>query len=225
MQNNKLVQLARQFAADLSDLLNSTITDGIRITATTLPSGLVLLGRGIGNSNLTSEPIPLARSRNRPRVYLKYTHWCGLDDEDTHLATITSLMDLHTSDEISNESLLLGIDYSRYPNNEFPRAHMHVAGERDDLDDLYLGGDKNRRTLRQLHLPVGGSRYRPTLEDLLEFVILEKMAKPRREWKKAIEEHRGRWEELQLKAAVRRSQKAAAEELRAAGWQITEQPE
>ncbi len=221
MKKTSLQDHARPFAQDLSELLNSTVTDGISISATTIHREQVLLGREVGRNSLEPKPIPLSRNRNRANVYLMYTHWCVLDDDDTHLATLISTMNLHNSEEISNESLLLGIDYTRNPKNDFPRAHIHVAGERDDLDAIYLGSSRKHRTLRQLHLPVGGSRYRPTLEDLLEFVILEKMAKPHEKWEQAIAKHRDRWENLQLRAAVRSNPTEAAEELKAAGWQVT----
>ena len=223
MQKTSLQDQARLFAQDLSDLLNGTVTDGISISATTFPNAPreVLLGCGVGRNKLTPQPIPLSRNRNKANVYLTYMHRCGLDDDDTHLATLISTMNLYTSEEISNESLLLGIDYTRDPKNDFPRAHLHVAGERNDLDAIYLGSARKHRTLRQLHLPVGGSRYRPTLEDLLEFVILEEMATPRQEWKQAIAKHRGRWQSLQLRAAVRNNPEEAAEELKAAGWKVT----
>ena len=221
MQKTSLQDQARLFAQDLSDLLNSTITDGIVISPTIIPGeSKALLGRGVTRNNLTPQSIPLSRNRNNAKVHLTYTHWCGLDDHDTRLATLVSTMNLYASEEISNESLLMGIDYTRDPQNEFPRAHIHVAGERDDLDAIYLGNARKRRTLRQLHLPVGGSRYRPTLEDLLEFVILEEMAKPGSEWEQAIAKHRGRWQDLQLRAAVRNNPTEAAEELIAAGWKV-----
>ena len=221
MKKTSLQDHARLFAQDLSELLNNTVTDGISISATAIHREQVLLGREVGRNSLKPKPIPLSRNRNRANVYLMYTHWCVLDDDDTHLATLISTMNFHTSEEISNESLLLGIDYTRNPKNEFPRAHIHVAGERDDLDAICLGSTRKHRTLRQLHLPVGGSRYRPTLEDLLEFVILEKMAKPHEKWEQAIAKHRDRWENLQLRAAVRSNPTEAAEELKAAGWQVT----
>ena len=150
MKKTSLQDRARLFAQNLSELLNNTVTDGITISATTFPNALqeVLLGCGIGRNNLTPQSIPLSRNRNKANVYLKYMHRCGLDDDDTHLATLISTMNLYTSEEISNESLLLGIDYTRDPKNDFPRAHLHVAGERDDLDAIYLGSTRNLRDRR-----------------------------------------------------------------------------
>ena len=106
MKKTSLQDHARPFAQDLSELLNSTVTDGISISATTIHREQVLLGREVGRNSLEPKPIPLSRNRNRANVYLMYTHWCVLDDDDTHLATLISTMNLHNSEEISNESLL-----------------------------------------------------------------------------------------------------------------------
>ena len=101
----------------------TSLQDQARLT---FPNALqeVLLGCGVGRNNLTPQSIPLSRNRNKANIYLKYMHRCGLDDDDTHLATLISTMNLYTSEEISNESLLLGIDYTRDPKNDFPRAHI-----------------------------------------------------------------------------------------------------
>jgi hypothetical protein len=68
--------------------------------------------------------------------------------------------------------------------------------------------------------PSGGKRFRPTLEDLIEFMILEEMVEPRDGWEAKVKEHRDRWELLQTKAAVRSHQEAAAEVLRSKGWTV-----
>jgi hypothetical protein len=68
--------------------------------------------------------------------------------------------------------------------------------------------------LSRLHLPVGGRRYRPTLEDVIEFLVTEKLAEPRDGWRAVVDAQRCHWETIQLKAAVRRNPQAAAEVLR-----------
>ncbi|MCY3967069.1 MAG: hypothetical protein OXF21_00670 [bacterium] len=65
------------------------------------------------------------------------------------------------------------------------------------------------RQLSDFHWPTGGKRFRPTLEDLIEFMIVEELAIPHNQWQETIEEHRQRWFELQLSAAVRRNPEIA----------------
>jgi hypothetical protein len=64
-----------------------------------------------------------------------------------------------------------------------------------------------------LHLPVGGKRFRPCLEDLVEMLIVEELTVGRPGWQEAIEEHRSRFRRIQLMAAVRDDPEATREEL------------
>ena len=157
----------------------------------------------------------------RDSVYLDLAHYCELDPEGRYLTMTQSTMSLDTSAEMADDELLVGIDYVRDPTNQFPGSHLHVAGQRDDLDDIYLGDERKRRKLRDLHLPVGGKRFRPTLEDLLAFTITEEMVEPRDGWRAVIDEHRATWTQVQVKAAARRNPEDAAAALAEAGWTVT----
>ena len=120
-----------------------------------------------------------------------------------------------------DHSLVLSVDFSRDSINEYPAAHLHVSGDRqDDLTAVCGGADRRETVLRNLHLPVGGKRYRPSLEDVLEFVILEGMADGHEGWQEEVEKHRTDWYERQLRAAVRRDQAAAASVLVSEGWSV-----
>lgn len=152
-------------------------------------------------------------------LYLLYSY--ELDPEGVYLTMTKSTMSLYTSPQMEDARLIVGIDYARNPKNQYPGPHLHVAGERDDLDAIYLGDERKTRKLRDLHLPVGGKRFRPTLEDLVEFMVTEEMVDPRPGWKQVVETHRAQWENTQLKAAVRRNQEAAADALSKAGWAVT----
>ncbi len=178
------------------------------------------MGAGVKRTQASPDPIPLAISNNKPLVYLYLIHSYELDPEERYLTMSASTMSLYTSPEMEDHQLVVGIDYSRNPANQYPGSHLHVAGRRDDLDAIYLGDKRKTRSLRDLHLPVGGKRFRPTLEDLIEFVVTEEMVTPRPEWRAVVDEHRARWTQIQVKAAVRRHQDDAAEALKEAGWQV-----
>lgn len=210
---------ARKFAGQTSDLLNGTLTDGIRISSITTPAGQTVMGFGVSRSDADPKPIPLGLSK--PCVWLHLQHSYGWDPEQVHLTMTRSTMNLYSSPDMEDDQLVLGIDYIREPANRYPGCHLHVSGMRDDLDAIYLGSDRDSRKLRDLHLPVGGRRFRPTLEDMIEFVITEEMAIPRKDWRTVLDEHRARWESIQLRAAVRRRPQDAAKALEAEGWSAT----
>lgn len=212
---------ARSFAADTSDVLNRTICNGVRITPLTTANGKTIMGFGIKRTKIQPDPIPIGLAGTKPRLFLYLAHSYELDPEGVYLAMSTSTMSLYSSEAMEDDDLVVAIDYTRQPVNSFPGSHLHVSGERSDLDELYLGDRRKSRTLRDLHLPVGGKRFRPTLEDLIEFVVTEEMVVPRDGGEAAVAEHRSRWHSIQLKAAVRRNPNDAASALREAGWCVS----
>ena len=58
------------------------------------------------------------------------------------------------------------------------------------------------------------------MEDLVEFLIREKLAKTHCRWKSAIEAGRSGFQDKQLRAAVRRHQQTAVDELERLGYSI-----
>lgn len=218
---NGLDTQARDFADETSELLNKTITTGIRISPITVPNGRSLMGMGLTRKVLTPTPIPLARHAASARVWLYLFHSYALDKEGVWLMMTKSTYAVYSTADMLDDSLVLSVDFSRDPVNEYPAAHLHVAGDRQDNLTAVCGGAGRRETvLRNLHLPVGGKRYRPCLEDVLEFVILEGMAEGHDGWQNEIEAHRTNWYDRQLRAAVRRDQDAAASALESAGWSV-----
>jgi hypothetical protein len=72
--------------------------------------------------------------------------------------------------------------------------------------------------LQRLHLPVGGRRFRPTLEDLIDFLIIEKLVTDcRPDWAEEVAAGRERFRRRQLMAVVRRDPESALESLCEAG--------
>jgi len=217
----KLEKQARLFAANTSDLLNKTVASGVRVSSLRTAERHGIIGAGISKKRSVSLPISISPSSKRAVVFLYLLHSYELDPEGVYLTITQSTMSLYTSQEMEDDQLIVGIDYARNPKNRFPGPHLHVAGQRDDLDAIYLGDERKTRKLRDLHLPVGGKRFRPTLEDLVEFMVTEEMVDPKPDWDQVVQEHRTRWEAIQLKAAVRRNPQDAADALRADGWAVT----
>src|SRR5690625_4794456 len=79
--------------------------------------------------------------------------------------------------------------------------------------------------LSKLHLPTGGERFRPALEDFLGFLLRECGVDAVHGWQSAIEDSREEWRRLQFRTAVRELPREAADVLRREGWDISEPPE
>lgn len=202
---------AYEFAARTSDLLNRTVAHGIRISAVLQDDGQVgWIGYGISKPDpFPGRGIPLTISAARPRCYLHVMH--TLVQRYGVLITDQSSFGLYLDEQLDRS--VFHYDYARYPGNPYPAAHVQVNAVSATFDELCDRLDRGAE-LARLHFPVGGKRFRPCLEDLVEMLIVEGLATGRDGWQAAIEEHRTWFHRIQLKAAVRDDLDAVREELR-----------
>ena len=61
---------------------------------------------------------------------------------------------------------------------------------------------KKVKHLAELHVPLGGPRFRPCLEDVVELLIVEFGVDSGDDWRIAIQEGRRAWREKQFRTAV-----------------------
>lgn len=74
--------------------------------------------------------------------------------------------------------------------------------------------------MSEIHFPVGGSRFRPSLEDVLEMLIDEFGVDSPSDFRENLRKGRIDWRQIQLKAAVRDDPASAVEALKALGYDI-----
>lgn len=117
---------------------------------------------------------------------------------------------------------LVRVEYDRDKGPDRPDAHLHV-----DADSALWGAaltlsGQPLRPLNTLHIPAGGRRFRPTMEDVVEFLLAERLVEPTREtWRETLRGKRQDWAETQARAAARRHAAAAADTLRSLGWTVS----
>ena len=83
-------------------------------------------------------------------------------------------------------------DFHREPRNEYPGAHFQVASSSDWLTELCERA-RISRPLGRFHFP-GSKRYRPTVEDVIDFLVVEGIARARDGWLDVVRLHREEWE-------------------------------
>ena len=203
---------AFDFAKRTKDLLNRTVTDGVRLRCLIQEGGTV---GWVGYSTNKQNPypgvgIPLTLSRKKPRAFLHVMHTLVLDEAGRYLTAEQSSYGLYADKALKR--CVFHYDYIRRPDNSYPPAHFQVEGSSATLDELPAPFGVTHQ-LGDLHFPVGGKRFRPSLEDIVEFLIVESIADARDGWEVAIEEHRSKYQRIQLQAAVRRDPEAAREAL------------
>lgn len=151
-------------------------------------------------------------------LILRILHTCALDNERRFLMNVRSTYGVYTDDD--TETVLVHYDYERDPQNQYPPAHIQVAGSSDAVDALSGTLDRDL-ILGKLHLPVGERRFRPSIEDIVEFLIVEDLVEAREGALDVVRLHRADYHRKQLSAAIRRDPDTAAETLARLGYGVT----
>jgi hypothetical protein len=131
---------------------------------------------------------------------------------------------------------LFRYDYDAGSDGKVPAAHLNVHGHRDELVfAMMAAGHRLRGKARTsavrrgrvprvstLHFPLGGHRFRPAFEDVLEMLVREFGLDTRDGWENAIRAGRERWRGAQVRAAVRDDPEGAAAALGDLGYRISD---
>lgn len=164
------------------------------------------------------QAIPLTLGKKKARLGLNLFYRMCLDDTGKFLTVMESFAGLEVNLDDGRVEQLLHYDYERNKTG-YTKAHVQIHAQSKAWDAALPTG----KPLAKLHLPVGGVRYRPTLEDLIELIGDHGLAEmrggndPDAPWRKRIElGRRGFWDR-QLRAAVHRRPGIAAEVLLADG--------
>ncbi|MPZ67289.1 MAG: hypothetical protein GEU83_17890 [Pseudonocardiaceae bacterium] len=149
---------------------------------------------------------------------LKIDIRCCLDSHDEFLAVEKSTYQLIAT--VDREPIFR-FEYERAATSK-PRAHTQIHAHRGALSHL-LSRARHRtpHSMESLHVPVGGDRFRPCLEDVIEFLVVECRFDSRERWRAAVEAGRERWRRIQTRTAVRDSPSEAATALRSLGYTVT----
>lgn len=226
--DTRLIEEVSGFADELSGLLTAVFPD-LEVDFTALVS--------TGSSTLViieqAPPTGLTLCVDRkPLLALSTTYRCAWDHVGEYLAIEESTIGVAL---VGTEEPLFRYDFSRTSDGKVPGAHLNVHGHRDELVFALTQSGRRQRgksrsysmekgkipRLANLHLPLGGPRFRPSLEDVVEMVVREFGLDTTKDWQRAIRAGRARWREKQLSAAVRDDPETAAGVLRHLGYEVS----
>ena len=205
---------ARRFAQNLTDLLNNTVTHGVRISAAKVDDSKYTIGRNLNKTNpLSPDLIGLTIGQKKPRLFLFAYNVMALDETQSEWLMASKTNYAVQFGDHEDEGTLFAYDYVRKIDNPYPKAHFHVyALHGEYYEGIFGARGREKDPLRDLHFPVGGAihedggvHYRPVLEDIIEMLIVERLVDARPNWEKAINTGREHYYESQLKAAMRRN--------------------
>jgi hypothetical protein len=220
-----LADQAYTFAAELQSTLDACLPRVPRLVVRSLEGGERFVVEPDGQpSARTGHRIDLSMG-GRPVAFLTVRYHLDLDHRQTYLKVVRSDIHLFST---ATRSPILRLEYANAIET-VPSAHWQVHAESGALTHLLTLGHANGSArsrkpfdLSTLHLPLGGERFRPCLEDVLEFVIVELgVDRHAATWRTAVEDGREAWRRKQLASAVRDSPDQAAKTLVGLGYEVT----
>jgi len=159
---------------------------------------------------------------------LSLSLYLGADRSGGYLKTVRSDVAVHS---VLDRTPLLRLEY-RADMREAPIAHWQIHAERGAFSHLLARAHAHRpgrvgrpHDLASLHLPVGGERFRPCLEDVLQFLVVDCGVDHQPGWKAVVDDGREAWRRRQLRSTVRDSPAETARAMREMGWTITQPPQ
>lgn len=226
-----LAQGAGEFAELLTGLLNATITVDAEVTSAIVargdePYAIVAPGAAESAPSTPRRPaVPLSvaenpADRDRAPLWLALTFRLVMDPEDRYPAVQTSSVGLVINPDPTSMRQAVRVEYDR--DSPFrSAAHVHVSGVSEEFAYAYATSGQHPRRLDKLHIPVGGRRYRPTVEDFIEFLHDEHIIIDTHDgWREHLRTTRRDFERVQLRAAVRRDPMTAVDGLVDLGYEI-----
>jgi hypothetical protein len=150
---------------------------------------------------------------------MKLSVACELDSAHRYLAVWESTYDLLAE---LDRAPVIRVHYVREGQGR-PTAHVHVHAHRGALTHLLSqSGHDHPHDIGSLHLPVGGSRFRPCLEDFIQFLISECRFDALPGWRTQVDAGRERWRRRQAATVVRDVPDEAVRVLRELGYAVQE---
>lgn len=226
-QRGKLGNQAEDFAQQLSDTINDVIVGKHELTLQAVQGRYVLEPkRRADDEKMPCLDLHLPESPKRiGRLQFRYE--MTLDHQHEYLKVVLSSFTIRAE---ADGTALIRLDYEpiNMQGTRAPVSHWQIQAHHNALANwLTLAHATQNRSGNQsgrvdkIHLPVGGERFRPCMEDLLQLLVTDLGVAAKSGHMRAIKEGRARWRELQLRSAVRDNPAIAAEVLADCGYDVT----
>jgi hypothetical protein len=142
----------------------------------------------------------------------------GTDRSEKHLAVQVSTFQLRDS---RGKKPIVRVEYVR-DANRVPCSHIHAHAESGLFTQLLAAtGHDSPAAVQSVHIPTGGDRFRPCVEDFIEFLISECRVAGRDGWRDEVQHGRELWRGMQTAAAVRDRPDVAIKELERLGLTVS----
>ena len=178
--------------------------------------------------DVRSVGVALVRSHDdpeHPSLFLRARYIVEMDPTDGHLRVATSMVGLwaDVTGGRKRPRPIVRVEYDRRQSGRGrSAAHVHLHANSPELAWMYGSAGRPAPDLHALHFPVGGRRFRPTLEEFLLFLDRENLFNDWKEgWKPRLIRSLEAWERRQARATARQFPDEAIGALEALGYGVT----
>lgn len=218
MSNDLLREEARSFATEASALIQAVLPRQPFLGVIEAEDGKVIVASADKHGTFQQHPLYMGSKHVGSWTFVAYG---SLDSSGKYLKTHKVDMALYRH---KDRTPLVRLEHN-LSYGTAPVTHWQFHAERGSFTDLLSRSNTQFRSespnqLAKLHLPVGGPRMRPSIEDFLQFLVQEVGVDYMPDWKKAVNASRKRFREIQLRSTVRDMPDAAAQELKELGWTV-----
>lgn len=217
--SSKLAEWSGHFAEEVGDTLAGVLPDAPRVVSREFQNRYVVRPHG---DTARRQRVPLYVGGEH-LASLSLALYLDLDRYGTYLKTVRS--DVAVYSEL-DDTPLVRLEY-RADMRRDPISHWQVHAERGAFSHVLARAHAQRprvvpkpHDLSSVHLPVGGERFRPCLEDVLQLLVVDCGVDHVEGWEAVVRDGRERWRRRQLAAAVRDVPDLAARVLRDLGWTV-----
>ena len=202
-----LVKQAERFGDDVTKVVNGAF--GIDPNVQVIESQ--------GRLVIKMLPVPL-KVKGEELATLTMSIRCGPDTADTYIAVEKS--SYIVAARVTREPIIR-FDYDRDAHSK-PSSHVQIHAHRGELTALLSkAGHKTPHSIAALHIPTGGPRFRPSIEDIAEFLIADWGFDGATGWHDVIEKNRISYRRIQARSVVRDVPEDAAAVLTELGYKVT----
>ena len=215
------------FVSSLNDVVAAAIDTDVRFVAEFKEDGQ-RAGIEASRSYARSAGFPLVRTdedRAAPALLLRVRYVVEMARGGEYIRVVTSTIGLwvDVTGGRKNHRPLIRVEYDRYQRAaDRPAAHVHLHANSPEMAWTYGSSGRLAPDLHALHFPVGGQRFRPTLEDFLLFLNREKLYtgfKPN--WKREVLRSLRQWEDIQAASTVKKYPEIAVDVLQQLGYTVS----
>lgn len=227
---SQLIEQAGVFAVALTEIINGSVTDDVTFEVTPVEDKPIAWVFPAGSAPDNRIPIVVTHGAPTTDLGLKIgvSFQVHLDSTGEFLAVHQSYFSLL----INPNRPVIRIEYVRGAGYEpddpikgrhtRSAAHVQIHGASEGLAIIQgHHGHAPLKPLEKFHFPVGGRRFRPSLEDFIQFLESEQLLVGLKSgWQAVLDRHRAKWLEIQVRSTVKGEPEVAADQLRRLGYTV-----